>query len=425
MNLKERMTKSIENFIRVGGSSKTMELDTEKLASNNDEILDFRMEHVALTRETAMKVTALNEGINQIADTIAALPVYLYKREDNGSRQKVNDKRNKLLNLENSKHSTSYNMKKNLIMDFLFYGNGYLDINKDVKNEIISLMHIPYKDIQLIDVNSINKRYAEYQYSYWGMTNEFHEVLNLVRNPYRDSLNGVGVLEEGSMALEGATGLDEYSKNVINTGFNARGVIESEKIMSKPSRQSLNTMLKRFFSGGKNSGKILILDDGMKFKGLSLSPADMNLLQQKSFTVEDIARLLKMPSYMLGASGSSMVYSNVEQTQLMFLQMTIDPILRLVEDTFNKYLLTEDEKESGFFFEFSTQNMLRTTPEKEITMYANAVKGSLLTVNEARKKLNWNDLKGMDRPIVMSGTCTINENGEVVGVNSNYEKGGE
>ena len=425
MNLKERMTKSIENFIRVGGSSKTMELDTEKLASNDEEILDFRMENVSLTRETAMKVTALNEGINQIADTIAALPVYLYKREDNGSRQKVNDKRNKLLNLENSKHSTSYNMKKNLIMDFLFYGNGYLDINKDVKNEIISLMHIPYKDIQLIDVNSINKRYAEYQYSYWGMTNEFHEVLNLVRNPYRDSLNGIGVLEEGSMALEGATGLDEYSKNVINTGFNARGVIESEKIMSKPSRQSLNTMLKRFFSGGKNSGKILILDDGMKFKGLSLSPADMNLLQQKSFTVEDIARLLKMPSYMLGASGSSMVYSNVEQTQLMFLQMTIDPILRLVEDTFNKYLLTEDEKESGFFFEFSTQNMLRTTPEKEITMYANAVKGSLLTVNEARKKLNWNDLKGMDRPIVMSGTCTINENGEVVGVNSNYEKGGE
>lgn len=425
MNLKERMTKSIENFIRVGGSSKTMGLDTEKLASNDDEILDFRMEHVSLTRETAMKVTALNEGINQIADTIAALPVYLYKREDNGSRQKVNDKRNKLLNLENSKHSTSYNMKKNLIMDFLFYGNGYLDINKNVKNEIISLMHIPYKDIQLIDVNSINKRYAEYQYSYWGMTNEFHEVLNLVRNPYRDSLNGVGVLEEGSMALEGATGLDEYSKNVINTGFNARGVIESEKIMSKPSRQSLNTMLKRFFSGGKNSGKILILDDGMKFKGLSLSPADMNLLQQKSFTVEDIARLLKIPSYMLGASGSSMVYSNVEQTQLMFLQMTIDPILRLVEDTFNKYLLTEDEKESGFFFEFSTQNMLRTTPEKEITMYANAVKGSLLTVNEARKKLNWNDLKGMDRPIVMSGTCTINENGEVVGVNSNYEKGGE
>ncbi|NFL41798.1 phage portal protein [Clostridium botulinum] len=429
MNIKELMTRSLETFLRLGSDTNSVELDNETMAMlddlNEDGVTDFKIENVPLTREVAMKITALNEGINQISDSISALPVYLYKREDDGSRQKVKDKRNKLLNLENSKHSTSYNMKKNLIMDFLFYGNGYLDINRDVKNEIISLMHIPYKEVQLIDVNSINKRDAEYQYSYWGMTNEFHEVLNLVRNPYRDQLKGIGVLEEGSMALEGATGLDEYSKNVINTGFNARGVIESEKIMSKPSRQSLTAMLKRFFSGGKNSGKILILDDGMKFKGLSLSPADMNLLQQKSFTVEDIARLLKMPSYMLGASGSSMVYSNVEQTQLMFLQMTIDPILRLIEDTFNKYLLTEDEKESGFFFEFSTQNMLRTTPEKEILMYANAVKGSLLTVNEARRKMNWNYLKGMDRPIVMSGTCTINENGEVVGVNNMPPKGGE
>lgn len=53
-----------------------------------------------------MKIIALNEGINQIADLISALPVYLYKREDDGSRQKVKDQRNKLLNLENSKHST-------------------------------------------------------------------------------------------------------------------------------------------------------------------------------------------------------------------------------------------------------------------------------------------------------------------------------
>lgn len=432
MDLKERMTKSIENFIRFGSNTNKMDMDLETLATlddlKEDGITDFKIDNLMLTREVASKITALNEGINQISDSVASLPVYLYKRDSDGSRQRVEDNRNKLLNLENSKHSTAFNMKKNLIVDFLYHGNGYLDIHRNVKNEIISLMHIPYKEIQLIDVNSINKRYAEYQYSYWGMTNEFHEVLNLVRNPHKDQLNGVGILEEGATTLDGALGLDEYSKNVISTGFNARGIIESEKIMSKPSRQSLTNMLKKFFSGGRNAGKILILDDGMKFKGLSLSPADMNLLQQKNFTVEEIARLLKMPSYMLGVSGSSMVYSNVEQTQLMFLQMTIDPILRLVEGTFNKYLLTEEEKENGYFFEFNTQNMLRTTPEKEISMYTNAVKGSLLTVNEARRKLNWDYIEGMDRPIVMSGTCIINENGEVIGTNSQngtINKGGE
>ena len=410
---------SLEKFLRSGGK-KSVDLSVVEKATIDDivedGVIEIKLGNTVITREVAMKITALNEGVNLISDTIASLPVYLYKRNDDGSRVRVNDYRNSLLNLENSQNSTSYNMKKNFVLDFLIHGNGYLDINKDSKGTIKSLIHIPYKEIELIDVNTINKRDSIYQYSYWGMVNAAHEVVNLVRNPTRNEVKGIGVLEEGSMTLEGATGLDEYSKNVNANGFNARGVIETEKVMSKPSRDSLKAMLKSFFHGGKNAGKVLLLDDGMKFKALSLSPADMNLLQQKNFTVQDIARLLKMPGYLLGASDSSMVYSNVEQTQLQFLQMTIDPILRLIEDTFNKYLLTEDEKSSNFFWEFSTQNMLRTTPEKEIKMYSDAVKGSLLTVNEARRKLNWSNIEGMDRPLIMSGMCIIDENGEIIGI---------
>lgn len=410
---------SLEKFLR-GGGKKSVDLSLAEKATIadivEDGVIEIKLGNTVITREVAMKITALNEGVNLISDTIASLPVYLYKRNDDGSRVRVNDYRNSLLNMENSQNSTSYNMKKNFVLDFLIHGNGYLDINKDIKGIIKSLIHIPFKEIELIDVNTINKRDSIYQYSYWGMVNESHEVVNLVRNPTKNEVKGIGILEEGSMTLEGATGLDEYSKNVNANGFNARGVIETEKVMSKPSRDSLKAMLKSFFHGGKNAGKVLLLDDGMKFKALSLSPADMNLLQQKNFTVQDIARLLKMPGYLLGASDSSMVYSNVEQTQLQFLQMTIDPILRLIEDTFNKYLLTEDEKCSNFFWEFSTQNMLRTTPEKEIKMYSDAVKGSLLTVNEARRKLNWINIDGMDRPLIMSGMCIIDENGEIIGI---------
>lgn len=410
---------SLEKFIRNGGK-RSVDLSAEEKATVDDlmedGIINVKFDNTIITREVAMKITALNEGINLISDTIASLPVYLYKRNSDGSRERVDDYRNSLLNIENSQHSTSYNMKKNFIMDFLIYGNGYLDINKDYKGVIKSLIHIPHNEIELIDVNPVNKRETTYEYSYWGMTNQSYEVVNLVRNPNKNEVKGIGVLREGSMTLEGAIGLDEYSKNITSNGFNARGAIETEKIMSKPSRDSLKAMLKSFFHGGKNAGKVLILDDGMKFKSLSLSPADMNLLQQKNFTVQDIARLLKMPGYLLGASDSSMVYSNVEQTQLQFLQMTIDPILRLVESTFNKYLLNEDEKKNGLFFEFNTQNMLRTTPEKEIKMYSDAVKGSLMTVNEARKRLNWTSIEGMDRPLIMSGMCIINENGEIMGI---------
>ena len=419
---------SLEKFLR-GGNGKSFELgDVEKATLDdviNDGVVSIRLGGTTVTREVAMKITALNQGINLISDSVASLPVYLYKRNADGSRVRVDDYRNTLLNIENSPNSTAYNMKKNWTMDFILHGNGYLDICKDHRGNITSLIHIPHGEIELIDVNPINKRECSYKYSYWGMTNESFEVLNLVRNPIRNEVTGVGILEEGSMSLEGAYGLDEYSKNVNSNGFNARGVIETEKVMSKASRESLKAMLKTFFHGGKNAGKVLLLDDGMKFKALSLSPAEMNLLQQKNFTVEEIARLLKIPGYLLGASGSSMVYSNVEQSQLMYLQMTIDPILRLIEDTLNKGILTEEEKKSGYYFEFNTQNMLRTTPEAEIKMYSEAVKGSLLTVNEARRKLNWSNLEGMDRPLIMSGMCIINDQGRIEGISEKAPKGGE
>lgn len=91
--------------------------------------------------------------------------------------------------------------------------------------------------------------------------------------------------------------IDLISITVFNTKLKFKSqklICCSEKIMSKPSRQSLTAILKRVFSGGKNAGKILNFNYGMKFKGLSLSPAYINLLPKKSFIVEDISRLLKI-----------------------------------------------------------------------------------------------------------------------------------
>ena len=215
---------SLEKFLR-GGNGKSFELgDVEKATLDdviNDGVVSIRLGGTTVTREVAMKLTALNQGINLISDSVASLPVYLYKRNADGSRVRVDDYRNTLLNIENSPNSTAYNMKKNWTMDFILHGNGYLDICKDHRGNITSLIHIPHGEIELIDVNPINKRECSYKYSYWGMTNESFEVLNLVRNPIRNEVTGVGILEEGSMSLEGAYGLDEYSKNVNSNGFNA------------------------------------------------------------------------------------------------------------------------------------------------------------------------------------------------------------
>lgn len=387
-----------------------------------DDVVEYGSESIIITRDVAEKIGALNYGVSLISETIASLPVYLYKRDKNGGREKVDDYRNKLLNLENSDYSTAYNMKRNLVSDYLYHGNGYLDIYRDSDYKIKSLIHIPYNDIQIRKSDSINKREVIYTYDYWGMNNvPSFGVLNLARNTKDCELKGQGLLKEGSLILGNSYGFESFTETTIKSGFNVKGVVEKDGILTKPAKDSLMAMLKKFFSGSRNAGKVLVLDDGMKFKSIAMSPADLELLQQKEFTIKDIARLLKIQPSLLGISNGGMTYSNEKDNQLQFLKYTIEPLLTIIEQTFNKYLLTEAEKSKGFFFEFNTQNMLRTSPADEIKMYVDAIKGSLLGPNEARQRLNWRPLEGLDRPIIQLSNGMIQEDGSILSLKSEQE----
>ena len=275
------------------------------------------------------------------------------------------------------------------------------------------MIHIPYKDIQIRKSDRFNKREVTYTYDYWGMSNiPSFGVVNLARNTKDGELEGQGVLKEGSLILGNSYGFESFTETTIKSGFNVKGVVEKDGILTKPAKESLMAMLKKFFSGSRNAGKVLVLDDGMKFKPISMSPADLELLQQKEFTIKDIARLLKIQPSLLGIANGGMTYSNEKDNQLQFLKYTIEPLLTIIEQTFNKYLLTEDEKSRGFFFEFNTQNMLRTSPADEIKMYVDAVKGTILTADEARQRLNWKPL-GLDKLIIPLSHGIVNPDGTI------------
>ena len=151
----------------------------------------------------------------------------------------------------------------------------------------------------------------------------------------------------------------------------------------------------------------------MKLKTVALTPAEIELLNQKEFTIKDIARILKLQPSMLGVATGGMTYTNEAENQLVFLKNAIQPILILIQNTFNKYLLTEKEKLEGYFYEFSTQELLKMTPDKELKMWGQAVKDMVMVSNEARAKMNWNSIDGLDRPIINLGYGVLNEDGTI------------
>lgn len=348
---------------------------------------------VSVTIENATTVPALMYGVNLICDTIASMPVYLYKRNADGSRDKLQtDIRNKLLNMQPNDYSSGYNLKYSLIYDFLMSGNGYIHIDKPFgSTEIKALYHVPYNEMSLISTNDIDRLKERYYYNYWNRLNvPTFKVMNMVRNPKTNPLDGTGIVEQGSDVIKLLLDLEAYQTESVTNRFTPKVVIEKETIMSKASKDSFREAIKNFFSGAKG-GKVLLLDDGMKAKSINTF-AENDIVNQKNDAIKSLAMLLKLPMQLYGISGGNLSYSNESYNTIMLLKQTIQPILKLLEDTCNMYLLTESEKNQGYFFEFNTQNLLKTDPKTEYEMYGKAVSDGILTRNEARQRMNWKPL---------------------------------
>lgn len=347
-------------------------------------------ETVQVTIENALQIPAFTFGINLICDTIASMPIYLY---DKNGKMLTNDYRYKLLNFSPNEYTTSYNLKYSMLFDFLVFGNGYIHIEKDyLTQKITSLIHIPYNDINLNTVYDIDKRKTRYFYDYWGSYQApTYNVLNVVRNPRNNPLIGVGVLEQGWNTLKLLLDLENYQTESIDNKFTPRVVIEKESIMSKASKESFRDSIRNFFSGSKGS-KVLLLDDGMKAKSLNAF-SDNSVMEQKNDAIKNLAMLLKLPLQLFGISGGNMSYSNESYNTMMLLKQTIEPILKVVEDTMDGYLLTESEKEKGYYWGVDTSSILRVDPKTEYEMYGKAIADNILLVNEVREKLNLEPIK--------------------------------
>lgn len=175
-----------------------------------------------------------------------------------------------------------------------------------------------------------------------------------------------------------------------------KGLLTTPSNISPEQRENLSQKIKTFFSGG-NSGRVLVLPEDLKYQNISLSPSDVELLKHQEFTITEIARLLKLSPHMIGGAEKSGNYGNLEQSNLQFLQYTLLPYLRRIEELCNMQLLSEEEKEDGStFFEFNIDNLLRTNKLDEIAYYEKAINAGIMSINEVRTKLNMNKEEGLD-----------------------------
>ena len=175
--------------------------------------------------------------------------------------------------------------------------------------------------------------------------------------------------------------------------------------------------LKSFFTKG-NSGRLLVLPNNSEYKPVSLSPTDLDLLKEKEFTIQEIARLLKIRPELLGVNISSGNYKNLEEGNRQFLQFTLLPYLKNLESVLNHYLLTETEKESGeYCFCFDLSSLMESDIKTQSEVLSKYVSSGIMSVKEVRNKLNLPFIEGTDS-LTYTSFNSILKDGEFINMQS-------
>ncbi|ARK29045.1 phage portal protein [Halalkalibacter krulwichiae] len=331
---------------------------------------------VFLTEEQVMKIPAVKASVELISSSISQLPIYLYIEHDDTSTEKMDDPRISVLNHEANDFDTAQVIKKKVVQDYLLRGKAYL-YHKDNK-----LHHLPAKSVKEELYTEDGITVAKKQFNYTGMSNvtlEEDEVIVI------DSGTD-GLLVDAGELLKSALAQQEYSQSILSNGALPAGILQTATRLTENAMSRLRESWKSLYQGSKQAGKTVILEEGLEFKPITLKPDEMQMTETHKILVSEIARVFNIPESMINSAANK--YNSLEQNNLQFLQNCVGPIITAIESALDKNLLTRIEKDTGFYFRFDTSELLRTTEKEKVETVSSALKGGLISFNEARHKLD-------------------------------------
>lgn len=248
-----------------------------------------------MTIEQVEKIPAVQACSNLITNTIASLPVYLYREDEKGNITRVRGNyREFLLNNEPNLTVNAFNMKKQLAKYFIFLGCSYLKVDWE-NNEIKKLWNLKSDKVQTIKYQDGYKTSLRIKYLHnCNLEFDADEVVQILNDSY-DGATTKELLHTGIDTFAVALNEVECTKYVYSKSALPMGVLKSANRLSSDALNKLKTTWQNLYSGIKNSGKVVILEEGLSYEPISLAPYKLKLSESKKHTTAEICRLFNVP----------------------------------------------------------------------------------------------------------------------------------
>lgn len=344
-----------------------------------------------VNERSAMQMTAVYACVRILAEAIAGLPLHLYKYTDEGGKEKAMDHPlYLLLHDEPNPEMSSFVFRETLMTHLLLWGNAYAQIIRNGKGEVIALYPLmPNR----MTVDRDENGHLYYQYSRSNDEAIKSKESTVILQPKDvlhipglgfDGLVGYSPIAMAKNAIGLAIATEEYGAKFFANGAAPSGVLEHPGTIKDPSK--VREAWQSQFGGSQNSGKVAVLEEGMKYTPISISPEQAQFLETRKFQINEIARIFRVPPHMVGDLEKSS-FSNIEQQSLEFVKYTLDPWVVRWEQAISRALLTPDEKKS-YFVKFNVEGLLRGDYASRMQGYATARQNGWMSANDIRELEN-------------------------------------
>ena len=340
--------------------------------------------------DTATGLPALHACIQLISESLASLPLAPYRRTDDGGR--IVDTAHPLyrvLHDQSNAIQTALEFREQLVASCLMTGNGYALKVLDGRGAVTELL--PLHPSYVAPEKLVNGRVRYVVTSERGGTERYtqDEVLHL-RYRSKDGFTGLSPISIARETIGIGLAQQDFESSFYKNGATIGGALKHPQRLTLDQISSIQSSFEQNYGGTSNAFRMIILEEGMEFQPMSVSQQDAHFVESRKLTLEDIARIYRVPPPAIGILDRA-TYSNITEQSRSLVMHTLRPWMVRIEQAMNASLLTVDGRRTHFI-EHNAEGLLRGTQKDRYDAYQVGRVWGWLNVNEIRRRENMGNI---------------------------------
>ena len=336
---------------------------------------------------TSMKLSAVAAAHRIYCSSIAVLPWQV--------RQRVGDQRlepdhaiSRLLKTRYNDYMGAYTAERAIVSQAFWHGTGFGAIRRDRMGQVREIFPLPSAGYS----REVNPDDGAVWYFFSvpqdapgapALTRAFSESeLLILRFESFNGYTGLGLLDMARESMGTDAAAQKYNRKFFTNGSRLSGVVKVQTALDEPVKDIVRADFERMNRGLDNAFRVAVLDRGMEYTPLGISQKDSQLIEARSFSVEEISRFTGIPAYMLQAGKQS--YNSNEQQQLDFVTNSLTPPITQMEQEWTWKLLSDDERASGIYLHKNLNALLRGDSSSRAAFYEKMISISVMNPDEVR-----------------------------------------